>query len=320
MLVSTAADELRHRLARGPLVLDGALGTELERRGIPTPAPLWSAAALTSAPEVVAAIHRDYVAAGADILVADTFRTNPRTLARAGCLADGPMLNRLAVALARAAADDTRLRRPGRPRPLVAATVAPVEDCYSPERVPSDAELAAEHAQLARWLADAGAELLWIETMGTLREARAAAVAARDVGLPAVVSFVTAEDGCLLGGDDPTAGVAAIEPFEPVAIGLNCIPPAGMTRQLSRLRALTGRPLAAYAHINNATPIRGWSHAGAATPPEYGRLAATWHRCGAAIIGGCCGTTPAHIAEVCMVLDAAAPEARSESSAPEPSL
>ncbi len=318
--MNTTADELRHRLAHGPLVLDGALGTELERRGVPTPAPLWSAAALINAPEVVAKIHREYVAAGADILVADTFRTNSRTLARAGRLADGPQLNRLAVALARAAADDTAIRRPGRPRPLVAASVAPVEDCYTPERVPSDAELADEHAPLARWLADAGAELLWIETMGTLREARAAITAARDVGLPAAVSFVTGEDGRLLGGDELATAVTAIEPFDPVAIGLNCIPPAGMTRQLPSLRALTGRPLAAYAHVNNAAPIRGWSFAGAVTPAEYGRLAVAWRRAGAVIIGGCCGTTPAHVAEVRIVLDAATTTADSEPSDREASL
>jgi len=304
--MSPSADELRHGLARGPLVLDGALGTELERRGVPTPAPLWSAAALTYAPEVVAAIHREYVAAGADILVADTFRTNPRTLARAGCLADGPALNRLAVALVRAAADDAGLRRPGRPRPIVAASVGPVEDCYTPQRVPSEGELAAEHAQLARWLADAGAELLWIETIGTAREARAAAEAARDVGLPAVVSFVAAEDGRLLGGDEAAAAVAALEPLEPVAIGLNCIPPSGVTRLVPRLRSLTRRPLAAYAHINNPTAIRGWSFAESASPAEYGRRAATWCRSGVAIVGGCCGTTPAHIAAVRAELDAAA--------------
>ena len=85
---ATRAD-LCDRLARGPLVLDGATGTELTRRGVDTALPLWSAAALTTAPGMVQKIHRDYVEAGADIVVANTFRTNVRALRRAGRFGEG---------------------------------------------------------------------------------------------------------------------------------------------------------------------------------------------------------------------------------------
>lgn len=295
--MASAADELRHRLTRGALVLDGATGTELERRGAGSAAPLWSAAALRQAPEVVEAIHRDYVAAGADLLVANTFRTNPRTLRRAGWGAHGVDLNRLAVELARRAASGA-----GR-QVLVAASVAPVEDCYEPQRVPDDATLRAEHGELMDWLTVAGADLVWIETMNTVREARVAAEAAASRGLPLAVSFVVQESGDLLSGEPLEGAVAAVEPFDPVVVGLNCIPPRGLSVLLPRLRGATGRPLAGYAHINNAVPIRGWSYGQAVSPAEYGEYVRQWLELGAVVVGGCCGTTPAHIEAVRAVVD-----------------
>lgn len=288
-----SADAIRQRLEQGRLVLDGAIGTELERRGVKTGLPLWSAAALVDCPDRVAAIHADYVAAGADILVANTFRTNVRTLRRAGRLADGPVLNRQAVGLARRAAG----ARPAAP-PLVAASVAPVEDCYRPDRVPDEAVLGSEHAQMMAWLQAAEPDLVWIETMNTVREARAAAEAAATAGLPFVVSFVVQQTGELLSGEPLEEGVTAVELADPLTIGLNCVPPRGLTAILPRLRRATGRPLAAYAHINNATPIRGWSFSQSLGPAEYARYVRQWLDLGVRIVGGCCGTTPEHIRAV----------------------
>ena len=82
--MSAVIDSLRNRFRNAPLLLDGAMGTELERRGVSCALPVWSANALLVALDVVLAIHRDYVAAGADIIVANTFRTNARALRRGG--------------------------------------------------------------------------------------------------------------------------------------------------------------------------------------------------------------------------------------------
>jgi methionine synthase I (cobalamin-dependent) len=176
--------------------------------------------------------------------------------------------------------------------------MAPVEDCYHPECVPDAAVLRDEHGRMLAWLKAAGPDLIWIETMGTVREARAAAWAARQAEMPFVVSFVTREDGNLLGGEPLEQAVGAVEPFDPLAIGLNCIPPTGMTAVLPRLRKATARPLVAYAHINNATPIFGWSYSQTATPEQYAEHAERWLDLGVSIVGGCCGTTPAHIRAV----------------------
>lgn len=290
------AATLRRRFQAGvPKLLDGAMGTELARRGVALPAPLWSTTGLIEAPTVVEQIHREYTAAGADILVANTFRTNPAALVAAGYERDGLALNARAVRLARRAAA-FELAGQEREAPLIAASIAPSADCYRPDLVPDDATLAREHLQMMAWVAAAQPDLAWIETMNTVREAAAAARAARERWLPFVVSFVLNEAGELLGGESLAAAVAAVEPLEPLAIGLNCIPPRGITAHLPCLRQLTARPIAVYAHIGNATPLPGWSFGESATPEQYSEHAARWREAGATIIGGCCGTTPAHIA------------------------
>ncbi|HEU0114112.1 MAG TPA: homocysteine S-methyltransferase family protein, partial [Thermomicrobiales bacterium] len=120
---------LAARLAAGkPLLLDAAMGTELDRRGVRTTLPLWSAIGLIAAPDVVRQIHLDNLAAGADIITTDTFRTIRRTFAKAGRdPQEGVRLNAVAVDLARAARD-----KANRPDALIAGSIAPLEDCYSP--------------------------------------------------------------------------------------------------------------------------------------------------------------------------------------------
>jgi len=289
--------ELREALERHPLLLDGATGTELERRGNACPPPLWSASALITQPDAVAAIHRDYVSAGADILVANTFRTNPRSLRAAGHIADGERLNRLAIELARGAAATANRRV------FVAASVAPMEDCYSPECVPDEETLREEHAQMIEWLRPVAPDLVWIETMNSIGEARAAAEAAAIADLPFTVSFVVRESGNLLSDESLADAVAAVEPFDPLAVGVNCIPPRAVADFLRRLTDVTNRPLLAYAHINNASPIRGWSYAQSVSLSEYAECARQWSEAGAGIVGGCCGTTPDHSRAIREILD-----------------
>jgi len=140
--------------------------------------------------------------------------------------------------------------------------------------------------------------------MGTIAEARVAADAAARHDLPLAVSFVVQENGALLGGESLRDAIEAIEAFEPLAIGLNCIPPSGVSALLPRLRDATDRPLAAYAHVDNVEPIRGWSFAEQVEPAAYATHVNQWLEAGVGIVGGCCGTTPAHIAEVRSLVDA----------------
>jgi S-methylmethionine-dependent homocysteine/selenocysteine methylase len=302
---------LRDRL-RGPspLILDGATGTELARRGVDTGLPLWSAHALaeTRGRAVLEAIHAEYARAGAAVLTTDTFRTTARALARAGRGNDWTLLNRRAVEIARAAARRSTAvpERPPSGRlsdadeaPLVAGSIAPLEDCYRPDLVPPQADCRREHLRQADLLARLGVDLLLIETMNTAREACAAVAAARAVGIDALVSLCPGAPDTLLSGERLGDAVTRLldEGGGRVAgVLLNCAGPGLLAQALPALAAAAaGLPFGVYAHLGEPDPVTGWR-----LPKEHDTEAyAAWSegcaRLGARILGGCCGTTPAHI-------------------------
>jgi len=283
------------------IILDGAMGTELARRGVDTGLPLWSANALMAAPEVVKQIHLDYLRAGAQVLTANTFRANPRTLARAGLVGRSRALAFLAIDLARQAVAMFCAESPcPNRRPLIGGSIAPVEDCYSPWLVPGDAELEAEHGEMARHLADAGCDLILVETMNTTREAVIAARAATATGLPVWVSVTLNARHELLSGEPLRDAAQAILSAQPAALLVNCIPVAQTLSALKELRAAIGQApvrIGAYANAGHVEAA-GWSMARGVAPEAYAEAAAEWLAAGARIIGGCCGTSPDHIARL----------------------
>lgn len=273
-----------------PLLLDGALGTELDRRGIPMPPHLWSAGALLSHPDAVRQIHTDFLEAGAEWITANTFRTHRRNLTKAGLGDRAAELTTQAVELAREAA------RLFGERVWVAGSLAPLEDCYRPNDVPAETDLKAEHAEMARNLAGAGADLILVETQNTIREASAATQAAAETGLPTAVSFVCGRDGRLLSGETLTAAVTAVLPFGPIAVLVNCLPGSAVTGALQELKQAAGEtPLGVYANTGEFDPAKGWISTALEQPENYARAAKDWRERGAKILGGCCGTTPQHI-------------------------
>lgn len=299
-LAAAIADAFQRRET---LILDAALGAELERQGIATPAPLWSANALLSNPAAVRGIHREQALAGAEILTANTFRLNPRALRKADLASRASELIALAMRLAREAAESARVfiaptspldLAPGPadvadPVAFVVASVAPAEDCYRPDLVPDDAALAEEHHRFAAQLAEAGADAAWIETMNTRREAAIAVRAARAAGLPCVVSFVPRQDGALLSGEPLIDAAREALDLGALAVGVNCAPPSALARLLRELSSLSA-PLVAYGHLT-ACPTPGWEFCESASPAAYAIVADEWAKRGATIIGGCCGTT-----------------------------
>ena len=282
-------ESLAEKLQRaGPLLLDGATGTELERRGIPTRLPLWSAGALLSAPALVGRIHRDYADAGAEALTANTFRTQRRTLAREGLGDRAAALTALAVRLAREAAASSASS------PLVLGSDPPLEDCYRPDRVPDQAALASEHAEHCANLAAAGVDAILCETHNSLREACAAARAASATGLPVLVSFVCWEGATLLSGERLSDAVRAVAALRPAALLVNCLPPSNVMACLAVL-AGAGLPFGVYANLGAPDDAIGFRRSEDVSPRGFAQATAAWVGAGARLVGGCCGTTPGHI-------------------------
>ncbi len=296
------------------LLFDGPMGTELHRRGVPTPLPGWSAHALLTHPEIVRTIHDEYIRAGADVITTNTFRTNARAGRNAGLDGRAPELTATAVRIAREAAAAA-----GR-RVLVAGSVAPVEDSYKPELVPYGAGsedesvrsvgsdrsdrstislLSREHEQLISWLADAGVDLIKIETMNTQREAVAAVEAAKRVTrLPVIASVVCAPAARLLSGEDVCDAAHAMIAAGADAFMINCSSIADTTAAIEALGGITQVPIGVAANGGAPDPATWWEGAHMATPEEYLSAARGWIERGARIIGSCCGTQPAHIAKL----------------------
>jgi S-methylmethionine-dependent homocysteine/selenocysteine methylase len=280
------------RLRAGPaLLLDGATGTELERRGAKSALPLWSAHALLHDPALVGRIHADYVEAGAELLTANTFRTQRRTLARDGVGERAAALTARAVALARAAAA-------GADQPVhVLGSAPPLEDCFRPDLVPNDDSLACEHGEHAANLSAAGVDAILVETMNTIREALSALRAARATGLPALVSFVCWDGPRLLSGELLREAVATVRAEQPAAVLANCLPPSNVAACLAVL-AESGLPFGAYANLGAPLDEHGRERSEECAPERFAAHAASWLAAGATLVGGCCGTTPAHIRNI----------------------
>jgi S-methylmethionine-dependent homocysteine/selenocysteine methylase len=267
------------------LLLDGATGTELNRRGVDTGLPLWSANALTTEAglNVLRQIHLDYLKAGADIITTNTFRMHRRVLAGNGH--DARVLTRRAVAAAQAAVAE--FGQPAR----VAGSVAPLEDCYRHDLVPPDDECRAEHSERIQHLVEAGVDLLLIETMTSIREAVIAAEFATIAGRPTWVSFVCDREGRILSGESVAMAAERLLPLGVNALGVNCGPAHTLAKPLAELRAVCGPdfPLLAYGNIGHADEKDGWINTDAVAPENYLQYARRWP---VQIVGGCCGSTP----------------------------
>ncbi len=274
-----------------PLILDGAMGTELQRRGVDTGLPLWSANALIVHPETVLQIHKEYIDAGASIITTATFRTTRRTFRRAGLPDRSKQLTALAVELARSACASFPDRTT-----LIAGSVSPLEDCYRPDLVPTSRELEEEHSELIGRLVENGVDFILLETMNTVREAFVACKAAKATGKDVVVSFVCDEEGLLLSGETLTEAVSAIHPLQPTGFSINCVSPRHLATALHVLQSITSLPLAVYGNVGlPESDKHGWEFTHDVSEEEYAIFARDWRMRGASIIGGCCGTTPGYI-------------------------
>ena len=297
------ATRLEALLARPrPVLLDGAVGTELSRRGLDTTLPLWSARALLSdgGLHTLTRIHEEYARAGSEILVTNTFRTTLRALQRAGVPGEWQAANRRAVECARAgAAAASGGAAPGRRVPLVAGGLAPLEDCYRPDLVPPQPECLAEHTRQAECLAGLGVDLLFIETMNCGREAEAALLAARGTGLDVLLSLCPRPPGHLLSGEplaDVVPRLVDLGGTRLRGILINCATPDAMDSIYPGFSRLApALPHGLYAHLGEPDDVTGWRLPEHHEPEAY----ASWMNRrldeGARLVGGCCGTGPGHI-------------------------
>ncbi len=301
---------LLERLAQGPLLADGAMGTMLYARGFSF--DRCYEALNVEAPEVVLEIHRAYLQAGAELLETNTFGANRYRLAEHGLEDQAALLNRAGVTLARKAALEVD-------RPVwIAGSVGPLGVPLAPlGRVKAVEAREAFREQIAA-LAEAGVDALILETFSSLPEILEAVRAAQEIAphLPIIAEMTFAQDGHTLMGHTPEEVVETLLGLGVPIVGANCsVGPAKLLpvirRMASRMAEAEGGP--PYLAV---MPNAGWPEMAAgrlrypATPDYFAEYTRRFLSLGVRILGGCCGTTPEHIAAMRRAL-----EARAEPSA-----
>lgn len=284
---------------RGVLLADGATGTNLFEMGLVSgEAPeTW----LTLYPERIQALHQSFVDAGADIILTNSFGANARRLMLHHMQSQTYALNKQAAELARDVAD-----KAGR-RVIVAGSVGPTGDLFAPLGPLTEAEAVDIFAEQIEGLRDGGADVAWIETMSALEEMRAAVAAAARVGLACTLtaSFDTA--GRTMMGIKPGALADFVDalPVPPIAVGSNCgVGAADLVLSVLGLsEAAGGRPVIAKANAGIPT-VHGDHVHYSGTPELMGAYAHLALNAGARIVGGCCGTSPAHLVAIRKAIDA----------------
>ena len=290
-----------------PLLLDGALATELERRGADLRDPLWSARLLIEAPDLIRQVHLDYYLAGADVATTASYQASFEGFAQRGLdAAAAASLMRRSVQLAqeaRAAFWGDPANRAGRRRPLVAASVGPYGAMladgseYRGHYGLTPAALVDFHRARVRSLLEAGPDLLACETLPSLDEALALATLLREFpAARAWVSFSCRDGRHTCEGQDIGDCARALAGFEQVvAVGVNCTAPEHVDSLVERLRAASGKPIVVYPNSGETYDAVSKRWHGHAERP-FAQAAQGWGRSGARLVGGCCRTAPSDIA------------------------
>ncbi len=299
------------------LVLDGAMGTMLQQKNLTaqdfggTALEGCNEVLVRTRPDVVLDIHRQYFAAGADIVETDTFGGTPLVLGEYGLAAEAHELNKRAAELAQKAAEE--FTRPGRPR-FVAGSMGPTTKAITVTGGVTFEGLSAHYYLQARGLVEGGADFLLVETCQDTRNIKAALLAierlSNEIGqrVPFIVSVTIEPMGTMLAGQAVEAMWSSLKHAKPLAFGMNCATgPEFMTDHIRTLSASTGEFVSCYPN--------------AGLPDEEGKYLETPTSLAAQLerfvdhgwlnlVGGCCGTTEKHIAAIAQMVDGKKPRLR----------
>lgn len=289
------------------IVLDGAFATELERQGFSIRDELWSAVALYENPELVKAVHRSYLEAGADIIGSASYQaTVPGFMKKGFTKKEAEELLKRSVRLVQEARDEF-LSSPlceNRPVPLVAASVGPYGAYladgseYRGHYGVSEKELADFHRERLSVLLSQGPDILACETVPSLEEAEVIVSVLHEwPDAPAWISFSCRDEKYTCGGDLIARCAAVLDKEKQVeAIGVNCTDPRYVEALIGEIRKETDKPVAVYPNRGEVWDAVNKKWAG--SPVSYGDYVEKWQKSGASLIGGCCRSTPEDIRQI----------------------
>ena len=301
-----------------PILADGAMGTVLYARGVFINR-CYDELNLTD-PGLILSIHEEYLQAGSEIIETNTFGANRFRLARHGLAGSVAQINAAGVKLARQAVDHLKEKQAG--EAWVAGSVGPLGVRLEPLGKTGLDEARAAFAEQIDALAEAGADLIIIETMSALNEAREALAAAREVApdLPVLVMVTVDDEGNCLDGASPAQAASLLTEWGAGAIGVNCSTgPATALTAIEAMRAATALPLAAMPNAGLPRAVEG-RNIYLCSPEYMAEFARKAIAAGVQFVGGCCGTTPNHIRAMRSAMRAIDAQARVQVTGAAPAL
>ena len=278
-------------------ILDGGMGQELIRRSAFPPSPLWSANVMMKEPEIVEAVHREYVAAGAQIITLNSYSATPERLARDASEELFEPLQKKAVDIAKRAVEGSQAK--------IAGCLSPLYGSYHPEGAPAFEICYDTYLRISDLQKDS-VDVFLCETMSSIKEATASTKAAKHSDIPVWCALSVAEkDGTKLRSGEPLSeAVDAVAQAGADAILINCSPPEAVSQSMAAMSKLE-IPFGAYANgfvkadeLQLGGTVDGLQARTDLGPDEYADFCGDWVSKGATIIGGCCEVGPAHIAEL----------------------
>ncbi len=280
-------------------LLDGGMGQELLRRSANPPSPLWSAQVLMDEPEIVEAVHLDYIKVGAEVITLNAYSITPERLVENGDVTKFSALQAQAIAIAKSA-----VKKSGS-EAVIAGCLPPMITSYQPELAPDIDACIATYREIAAEQKD-HVDVFLCETLGSIREARAATIAAVETGIP-VWTSMTVKDGegtTLRSGEPLEEAIEAVKEAGAYAVLVNCSWPESLTQSIPLLKN-SSLPFGAYANgFTSVDPLKSSATVAVLKartdlgPTAYADHVMGWVESGATIVGGCCETGPEHIAEI----------------------
>ena len=275
-------------------IMDGAMGSELIRRGLSLSEHIWSAEANIKSPGMVKKIHAEYLYAGSDFITANTFRTTPRAYLKTGVgeeksiqMAKDSLVN--AVEFAKEAANNSV---------NVIGSIAPLEDCYIPEFFPGRSVADAEFAQLGKWIAHAGVDVLLLETMNSIIETESALIGLEALDIPIWVSFVLKDGAHLLSGDSIFDALKILNQFPVDCMLLNCNSLDKTAIAVEMLVDNWHGDWGIYPNLGKGKLSLDGNIVSHEPMEKYLSLIKHALDLGASVVGACCGSSPEHIAKI----------------------
>ena len=287
-------------LLNKPIIIDGAMGTELISRGIPTPLPLWSAIANTSHNKIISDIHSDYIKAGSNVITTNTFRTTIRSYLKAGYnIKDAHLLSKQSFTNAIKAAKKATLNN----NTLIALSIAPLEDCYEPDLFPGSHIALSEYKTILQMINKDDVDIILFETMGCYKEIKSALIVSSKIKTMKWLSIILKDSNSILDGTSIEKVMDLALEHDVDALLVNCSPLIIISKSIDKIINKWVGKWGVYPNVGLSMPTKDGYFKKTVDNHLFLKEVSMYIDKGASIIGACCGSNPELISMISKHVD-----------------